>query len=74
MELYSPDLSLALWSLFIFLHLVLCIITIIKIINDPILERKFKLIAILFIILTPVIGFLISILYFRNTRRQINRK
>lgn len=73
MELYSPDLNLTLWSLFILLHLILCIITIIKIINDPLLERKFKLIAILAIILTPVIGFLISIRYFRNARRQITR-
>lgn len=71
MELFIPEIGLMLWSLFTLINILLCIISILKLANNKLIDPKTKLLWLVAIILIPFAG---SIVYLRSYRAAASGK
>ena len=67
MDLFAPDLGLIAWSLLWTMHLILCIIALIKLAADNSIQFLIKLVFLVGIIFIPVIGPLTFLSHQRKT-------
>lgn len=67
MDLFAPDLDLIVWSLLWTIHLILCVIALIKLAADTSIQFLIKMVFLIGIILIPVIGPLTFLRHQRKT-------
>lgn len=70
MYLIEFDLTLILWDLFILMHLVLCIVALVKLANDNSIKYGHKIAFLIAILFLPIIGSFAFLRHLKKMHRQ----
>jgi uncharacterized membrane-anchored protein YitT (DUF2179 family) len=71
MELLTPGIGLILWTLLVFINILLCIISILKLTKSKLIDPTTKLVWLLAIVFIPFAG---SILYLKSYKSVASGK
>ncbi|MBW0177214.1 PLDc N-terminal domain-containing protein [Sediminibacterium sp.] len=70
MDLFIPDYSLIIWNLLSIIHLILCIVAIVKLANDSSIKYSHKIAFLIAVLFIPIIGSLAFLTHHKKMKRQ----
>lgn len=70
MIFFTSDFTLILWSLLSLIHLILCIVAIVKLATDDSIKFKRKIAFLVAIVFIPIIGSFIFLRHHQKTKHQ----
>ncbi|MFZ6025114.1 MAG: PLDc N-terminal domain-containing protein [Bacteroidota bacterium] len=70
MELYVLDFTLILWNLLSIIHLILCIVAIVKLANNNSIKYGHKMAFLIAILFIPLAGASAFLIHYKKMKRQ----
>lgn len=70
MELYALDLKLIIWNLLSIIHLILCIVAVVKLVGNHSIKYSHKIAFLIAILFIPLIGSLAFLTHHKKIKRQ----